>query len=71
MTKFNCYSCDSSAGSDSSDSSEESYINDKKKCHKTQKVKLWQNFKTQIGTKLKNSIWDKTQKHKLLHYSKS
>ena len=31
----------------------------------TQKLKLWQNSKTQIVTKLTNSNWDETQKLKL------
>ena len=79
MTKFNCYSSDSSAGSDSSDSSEESYINDKKNvtklkklnCDKTLKLKLGQNSKTQFGTKLKNTNCYITQNLKLLPNSKT
>ena len=31
-------------------------------CDKTQKLKLWQNSKTQNVTKLKNWNWDQTQK---------
>ena len=34
-------------------------------------LKLWQNLKNQIVTKLKNSNFDKTQKHKLGHNSKT
>ena len=37
----------------------------KSNCDKTQKDKLWQNSKTQILTKIKNSICDKTQELKL------
>ena len=31
-------------------------------CEKTPKLELWQNWKTQIVTQLKNWNWDKTQK---------
>ena len=49
----------------------------KKKCDKTQKLKLCQNSKTQIVTKFKNSKFgqksncDKTQKFKILPNSNS
>ena len=33
---------------------------------KTQKLKLLQNSKTQLVTKLKNSNWDQTQKLKIV-----
>ena len=39
-------------------------------CDKTQKLKLWQNLKTQIPTKLKNSNWEKNPKLKLWPNSK-
>ena len=38
--------------------------------YKSLKLKLWQNSKTQIVTKIKKSICDKTQKPKLWQYSK-
>ena len=34
-------------------------------CDKSQHLKMWQNSKTQIMTKLKKPYCDKTQKHKL------
>ena len=36
-------------------------------CDKTQKLKLWQNSKSKMVTKLKNFNGDKTQKLKLWH----
>ena len=66
-------SCDSRDTSDSSDSWDSSGNSDKsnkqfcifslKNCDKTKKkLKPWQNLKTQIMTKLKNTNCDKTQK---------
>ena len=43
----------------------------KLKNSETQKIKLWQNLKTQIVIKLKNSNGDKTQKLKLWQNSKT
>ena len=40
-------------------------------CDKTQKLKFWQNSKTQIVTKLKKHFFNKIQKLKLWQYSKT
>ena len=76
-------SSDSSDNSDCSDSSDSSNSSENSNCDETQKLKLWQNSKTQtvtkcditqklqIVTKLKNSNYDKTQKLKLWQNSKN
>ena len=69
-----CDSCDSTDRRDSSDSCDDSDSSDSsdisdifvppKNCDKTQKLKLWQNLKTQNVTKFKNSNCDKTREFK-------
>ena len=65
---------ESSGSSGSSDSSEKIKFCQNSKlwqlkrlnCDKTWKLELWQNSKTQIVTKPKDSNCDKTQKHKFV-----